>query len=101
VYFSNLYQDELLALKNEIGILPGKTMYILILRDDILHYQITVNFDLLPYFGESSEILMMETHTNGAAILQVSEYQELKKIQDDLRQKNYNIIINRKESDSD
>lgn len=97
----NLHEDELLELKNEIGILPGKTMFNLILKDDNVHDQITVICDLLPYFGENSEMLMMEAHTNGAVILKVDAYQELKKIQDDLKQKNYNIIINRMEPDSE
>lgn len=91
----NLHEDELLELKNEIGILPGKVMFNLILKDDNEHCQDTVVFDLFPFFGEKSESLMMEAHTNGAVILQVAEYKQLKKIQVELKQKNYNIIINR------
>lgn len=91
----NIYEDELLELKNEIGITQEKNKFNLILKDDSDHFQDTVVCDLFPYYGEKSESLMMEAHTNGAVILQVGEYMQLKKIQDELRQKNYKIIINR------
>ncbi len=91
----NMYEDELLELKNEIGILPEKELFNLILQDDHDHFQDEVICDLFPYFGNESEALMMEAHTRGAAILQSGEYKQLKKIQDELLEKNYKVIINR------
>ncbi|MBN1415655.1 MAG: ATP-dependent Clp protease adaptor ClpS [Bacteroidales bacterium] len=96
----NKHEDELLNLKNEIGILPSRDMFNLILKNDD-HYMDEVICDLFPYYGDESASLMMEAHINGAVILQKGDYKVLKKIQDELREKDYKVIITKIEQRSD
>jgi ATP-dependent Clp protease adapter protein ClpS len=91
----NIYEDELIELKSKIGILPQKDIFNLILKDDDQHFTDEVICDLLPYYGDRAGSLMMEAHVKGAVILQSGEYMKLKKIQDELRTKDYNLIINK------
>lgn len=94
----NQNEDELLELKNEIGILLRKDKFNLILQDDHDHFQDEVICDLFPYYGDRSASLMMEAHTRGAVILQSGEYRKLKKIQTELKEKDYKVIINKIET---
>ena len=87
------YQGEIECLKEELGMSPE--IFNLVLFDDNHHNQIEVIWDLMEEHLPEPKELMMEAHTTGSVVLKSGPYNQLKQIQDNLKEKNYKTSLYR------
>lgn len=93
-------QDEIIKLKEELGIAPKSDQFNLILLDDDIHDQLEVVSDLLEIgCGDESLNIMYEAHNTGFAVVKSGPYRELMQLRNKLQQEKYKTVIRRIEKE--
>lgn len=94
------HQDEIIKLKEELGITSKSDQFNLILLDDNIHDQLEVVSDLLEIgCGDKSLNIMYEAHNTGFAVVKSGPYRELMQLRNKLRQEKYKTVIRRVEKE--
>lgn len=94
------HQDEIIKLKDELGITSKSDQFKLILLDDDIHDQLEVVSDLLEIgCGNKSLNIMYKAHNTGFAVVKSGPYRELLLLRNKLRQAKYKTAIRRVEKE--
>lgn len=94
-------QEEVSKLADEIGISVEQDRFDLILFDDSIHDMVEVVCALydLGLSNDRSLNVMYEAHLSGQSKIMSGKYNELKKMQDILREDNYRTLLRRIEKE--
>lgn len=96
-------QDEIDALKEEIGLTENADLFSLVLHDDDIHDQVeaAVMIMALNIPPEEAFWKMSITHNSGSCVLNTGTFNEMKKMQDMLKEENYTSEIIKKEKENE
>ena len=88
------HNDEIIKLKEELGIKIDKNSFNLILFDDTKHNHFEVMKDMFEIgLGDRSIEIIREAELKGCVIIQSGKYSDLKILREKLRKKNYRTLI--------
>ncbi|MEN8248895.1 MAG: hypothetical protein ABFS32_08180 [Bacteroidota bacterium] len=96
-------QEEIDALKKEIGLIKNDDLYNLFLYDDSIHDQLEAAMIIMSLGIPPEEAMwkMYLANNTGSCVLKTAPYNELKRMQDKLKEENYSSAIIKKEKDDE